>query len=78
MRVVEKWDFEASEELKSHFNGGKMYYYLINNRRPIKSKQPIRNKNLAQGFVKNVIVQDMKVISFFSYWYNFIKYEIYG
>lgn len=55
-----------------------MYYYLINNRRPIKSKQLIRNKNLVQGFVKNVIVQDMKLISIFSYWYNFIKYEIYG
>lgn len=55
-----------------------MYYYLINNKRPIKSKYPIRNKNQAQEIVKNMIVQDVKIISIFSYLYNFIKYEING
>lgn len=55
-----------------------MYYYLINNRRPIKSKHPIRNKNQVQGIVKNMIVQDVKIISLFSYLYNYIKYEING
>lgn len=55
-----------------------MYYYLINNKRPIKSKYPIRNKNQAQGIVKNMIVQDVKIISIFSYLYNSIKYEING
>lgn len=55
-----------------------MYYYLINNRRPIKSKQPIRSKNQAQGLVKNMIVQDVKIIPVLRYLYYTLKYEIYG
>ena len=55
-----------------------MYYYLVNNKRPIKSKSPIRNTSQAQKIVHNTIVTDVKYISIFQYLYYFIKYEIYG
>lgn len=55
-----------------------MYYYLINNKRPIKSKIQIRNKSQAQNIVNNMIVIDVRFISVFQYLYYFIKYEIYG
>lgn len=55
-----------------------MYFYLVNNKRPIKSKFPILSKQQAQGKVKNLIVTDVKDISIFSYVYHSIKYEIYG
>lgn len=55
-----------------------MYYYLINNKRPMKSKSPIQNTSHAQKIVHNMIVTDVKYISIFQYLYYFIKYEIYG
>lgn len=55
-----------------------MYYYLINNKRPIKSKYPIMDNQQAQGKVKNMIVTDVDKISIFFYLYYFVKYEIYG
>ena len=55
-----------------------MYFYLVNNKRPIKTKYPILNNQQAQGKVKNMIVTDVKEISVLSYVYHSIKYEIYG
>ena len=55
-----------------------MYFYLVNNKRPIKSKNSIINNQQAQGIVKNMIVTDVKDISILSYLYHSIKYEIYG
>lgn len=67
--------------MKDRFQRSKkkrMYYYLINNKRAIKSKYPIRSNIQAQAMVKNMIVTDIKNISIFSYLYHFVKYEIYG
>ncbi|SOY31464.1 hypothetical protein AMURIS_04207 [Acetatifactor muris] len=55
-----------------------MYFYLVNNKGPIKSKYPIMDKQQVQGKVKNMIVTNMKNISILSYVYHSIKYEIYG
>lgn len=55
-----------------------MYFYLINNKRPIKSKYPIVDMQELQGKIKNMIVTNVKSISMFSYLYHSIKYEIYG
>lgn len=57
---------------------GKMYFYLINDKRPIRTKYPIRNKQQAQAKVKNMIVNNVKYISMLSYVYYLIKYEIHG
>lgn len=55
-----------------------MYFYLINNKRPIRTKSPIRNNQQAQAKVKNMIVNNVKYISMLSYVYYLIKYEIHG
>lgn len=55
-----------------------MYFYLVNNKIPIRTKYSIRNKQQAQAKVKNVIVHNVKYISILSYIYYWIKYEIYG
>lgn len=55
-----------------------MYYFLINNRRPIKSKTVIRSAKQAQGIVKNTIVKDVKPIALLQYLYYLVRYEVYG
>lgn len=55
-----------------------MYYILINNKRPIKTKTPIVNNQQAQTLIKNLIVTQIRHISLWQYIYYSIKYELHG
>ena len=53
-----------------------MHYYLLNDRRPIKTKAPVQDLQQAQAKARNMIVTKLEAISPLQYLYYAVRYEL--